>query len=64
MDLGINKAINNIFNPSSVEGIVRGAFENIKNVGIFLTKFLIAMMLSYVFLIDRGKIVAYLEDMK
>ena len=64
VDLGINKAINNILNPNSVQELVKGAFENIKNIGIFLTKFIIAMILSYVFLIDRSKISAYLEDIK
>lgn len=64
MDLGINKALSNIFNPASVQDIVKGTFENIKNIGIFLTKFLIALILSYVFLIDRRKIADYLETMK
>lgn len=64
MDLGINKALNSIFNPASVEEMVRGTFENIKNIGIFLTKFFIALILSYVFLIDRRKIADYLESMK
>lgn len=64
MDLGINKALNSIFNPDSVQEIVKGTFENIKNIGIFLTKFFIALILSYVFLIDRRKISDYLETMK
>jgi predicted PurR-regulated permease PerM len=64
MDLGINKALNSVFNPGSVQEIVRGMFENIKNIGIFLTKFFIALILSYVFLIDRKKITHYLETMK
>lgn len=64
MDLGINKALNSIFNPASVQEIVKGTFENIKNIGIFLTKFFIALILSYVFLIDRRKIADYLETMK
>lgn len=64
MDLGINKALNSIFNPASVQEIVKGTFENIKNIGIFLTKFFIALILSYVFLIDRTKITDYLETMK
>jgi predicted PurR-regulated permease PerM len=64
MDLGINKALNNIFNPASVQEIVKGTFENLKNIGIFLTKFFIALILSYVFLIDRKKIADYLETMK
>ncbi|MDP2103905.1 MAG: AI-2E family transporter [Candidatus Gracilibacteria bacterium] len=64
IDLGINKTLSSIFNPTSVENIVRGTFENIKNIGIFLTKFLIAMILSYVFLIDRTKITTYLESIK
>ncbi|HBB27223.1 TPA: hypothetical protein DCZ36_01850 [Candidatus Gracilibacteria bacterium] len=64
MDLGINKALSSIFNPVSVQEIVKGTFENIKNIGIFLTKFFIALILSYVFLIDRRKISDYLEAMK
>lgn len=64
MDLGINKALDNIFNPASVQEIVKGTFENIKNIGIFLTKFFIALILSYVFLIDRHKIADYLQSMK
>lgn len=64
MDLGINKALDTIFNPASVQEIIKGTFENIKNIGIFLTKFFIALILSYVFLIDRMKINKYLETMK
>lgn len=64
IDLGINRAISSILNPGSVQEIVKGLFENIKNIGIFLTKFIIAMILSYVFLIDREKINSYLEDIK
>lgn len=64
MDLGINKALNNIFNPASIQEIVKGTFENIKNIGIFLTKFLIALILSYVFLIDKQRISDYLQAMK
>ncbi len=64
MNLGINQALNNFFNPTSVQELVKGAFENIKNIGIFLTKFFIALILSYVFLIDKGKINLYLETMK
>jgi len=64
MDLGINKTLDNIFNPASVQEIVKGTFENIKNIGIFLTKFVIALILSYIFLIDKGKIADYLETMK
>lgn len=64
MDLGINKALDNIFNPASIQEIMKGAFENIKNIGIFLTKFFIALILSYIFLIDRAKIGDYLETMK
>lgn len=64
MDLGIDRAIGNIFNPTSVESLVKGTFENIKNIGIFLIQFFIALMLSYIFLIDKGKITNYLESMK
>ena len=64
MDLGINKTLNDIFNPSAVQEIVQGTLENIKNIGIFLIKFFIALILSYVFLIDRKKIGSYLETMK
>ncbi len=64
MNLGINKALDNIFNPEYVQEIVKSLFENIKNISIFLTKFLIAIILSYVFLIDKGKIGDYLETMK
>ena len=64
MDLGINKALNSVFNTGSVQEIIRGMFENIKNIGIFLTKFFIALILSYIFLIDRKKITHYLETMK
>lgn len=64
MDLGINNAIAKILNPSTIESIVRDSIENLKNVGIFLTKLIIAMILSYVFLIDREKISSYLSDLK
>lgn len=47
-----------------MEKAAKDVFENLRNAGIVLGKIFIALMLSYVFIIDRTKILGYLETVK
>lgn len=63
-DLGLKSAISSYFDKASMEKTAKDVFENLRNAGIVLGKILIALVLSYVFIIDRNKIAGYLETVK
>ena len=48
----------------NIETTLMSVFQNIKNAGIFLFQILIALVLSYVYLIDRAKIGAYFNGIQ
>lgn len=64
IDLGLKSAISSYFDKQSMEETAANVFENLRNAGIVMGKILIALILSYVFIIDRAKIVGYLETVK
>lgn len=55
-DLGLDEVFTSVVNKAAVESTLTNVFENVKNIGIFLFKVLIALILSYVFIIDRERI--------
>jgi predicted PurR-regulated permease PerM len=63
-DLGIDEALSSLASKDNIETTLRGIFENIKNAGIFLLKITIALILSYVFIIDRQKIEHFMDSIK
>lgn len=64
IDLGLKSAITSYFDKDSMEKTAKDVFENLRNAGIVLGKIFIALVLSYVFIIDRNKIAKYLETVK
>lgn len=58
-DLGLDEVFTSVVNKAAVETTLTNIFENVKNIGIFLLKVLIALILSYVFIIDRERIERY-----
>lgn len=64
VDLGLRDTINSYFDKQSMEETAKDVFENVRNAGILLGKIFIALVLSYVFIIDRAKIMGYLETVK
>lgn len=63
-DLGIDEAFAKFINNGSIENTAKNLFENIKNIGIFLVQIVIALVLSFVFIIDREKILSYFSLIK
>ncbi len=55
--------LENVLTQSNFDMLLKFVW-NVKNVWLVIIEFIIAMILSYVFIIDRKKIKAYLLDMK
>ncbi len=63
-DLGIDDAFNSIVSKGNIETTLRGLFDRVTKAGIFLLQIVIALILSYVFIIDRLKIQKFTDEMK
>lgn len=63
-DLGLDEAFNTIVSKTNLETTARTVFENLKEAGVFLVKILVALMLSYIFLIDKKKIQTFFGTVK
>ncbi len=63
-DLGLDQAFQTIVSKANVETTFNSIFENVKNAGIFLFKIVVALILSYVFIVDRNKIQEFTAGMK
>lgn len=64
VDFGFRKAVMNFFDKGSMEQTMKNVFDNVRNAGIVIGKIVIALVLSYVFIIDRPKIMRFLESSK
>lgn len=64
LNLGLNKIAWDILNQANLESLGQSTIGYITNAGIILTKFFIALILSYIFIIERGKISAFLSRIK
>lgn len=60
LDLGLSSFIGDMVSSDNLESIGQKAITYITNAGIILTKFLIALILSYLFIIDRKRIEKFL----
>lgn len=56
--------VSQVLSSQNLENIGQKAFEHIKNAGIFFTKFLIALILSYIFIIDRIRVEKFLSQIR
>lgn len=64
LNLGLKDMIGDIVNSNNLESIGQKAFTYVTNAGIIFTKFLIALILSYIFIIDRLRIKKFLAQIK
>lgn len=53
LDLGLDKLAGDILNQANLESLGQSTIGYITNAGILLTKFFIALILSYIFIIER-----------
>lgn len=63
-DLGLDEAFSTLVSKENIETTVRGLFDRVTKAGIFLIQIVIALILSYVYIIDRLKIQKFTNEMK
>jgi predicted PurR-regulated permease PerM len=64
LDLGLNNVVGELLSRENLETFGQKTISYITNTGILLTKFLIALILSYIFIIERSKIDSFLSRIK
>ena len=64
LELGLSSFIGEMVSSDNLESIWQKAIGYITNAGIILTKFFIALILSYLFIIDRKRIEKFLWQLK
>lgn len=64
INLGLTDIVNSLLSSHGVTSVAQTVFENLRNTGIFMAKFFMALTLSYIFLIDRDEITIYLRQIK
>jgi predicted PurR-regulated permease PerM len=64
IDLGLREMVSDIVNAQNLETIGQTTLGYLRNAGIILTKFLIGLILSYIFVMERKPIIAFLAQMK
>lgn len=64
IDLGLNQIVGEIINTKNLEIIGQTTLGYLKNTGIILTKFIIGLILSYIFVIERKPIIGFLSKIK
>ena len=60
----MDEAFNTLVSKTNLESTARTVFENLKEAGVFLVKILIALILSFIFLIDKNKIQSFFGTVK
>jgi predicted PurR-regulated permease PerM len=63
-NLGFDAFFEGMVSKANVETTVVSIFQNLKNAGVFILQMVIALILSFVFLIDREKINHYFSGIK
>lgn len=61
IDLWLNQIVGDIINTKNLEIIGQTTLGYLKNTGIILTKFIIGLILSFIFVIERKPIIAFLS---
>lgn len=56
--------VTEMVNTNNLEKIGQTLLQNITNAGAFLTKFLIGLLLSYIFLMERRQILVFLQKLR
>lgn len=63
-NLGFDDFFQGMVSKANIEMTVVSVFQNLKNAGVFILQMIIALILSFVFLIDREKINHYFSGIK
>jgi len=61
LNLWLDKIVTDIMNTQNIEALGQTVISSIRDGGIILTKFLIALILSYIFILERGDIEKFLK---
>lgn len=64
LELGLDATVGELLSRQNLESIGQAIIGHITNAGIVLTKFFIAMILSYIFIIERKKINDFLQRIR
>ena len=64
LDLGLDRLVSDFVSSDNLESIGKNAVTYVTNAGIIFTKFLIALILSYLFIIDRKRIEKFLGQIR
>lgn len=64
MNLWLNEIVSDIINSQNLEIIGQTMLGYLKNTGIILTKFIIGLILSYIFVMERKQIIGFLSQIK
>lgn len=64
IDLGIQDMLSKIVSADNFEKLGQTLLHNLTNAGAFLTKFLIGLLLSYIFVMERRKILTFLQKLR
>ena len=63
-DLGFQDTLSNLIAKWNIEEYLKNIYENLKSAGIFIAQITIALVLSFVFLLERPKIEKYVSRIK
>lgn len=64
LHLGLRETVEGYLNGEILRNMGEKAINSIRDAGVILTKFLIALLLSYLFIIDRKKIEGFLGQIR
>lgn len=64
ISLGLNQIVGDIINSGNLETIGQSMLGYLRNAGIILTKFLIGLILSYIFVMERQPIAKFLAQIQ
>jgi predicted PurR-regulated permease PerM len=64
MKLGLDRIVVDIMNTGNIEAFGQAIISHIKNAGIILLKFFLALVLSYLFILERKQIATFLRKIQ
>ena len=64
VEIGLNRMVEDIINANNLEALGQSMLGYLKNTGIILTKFIIGLILSYIFVMERKPIIRFLSQIK
>jgi predicted PurR-regulated permease PerM len=64
MRLGLDRIVVDIMNTGNIEAFGQAIISHIKNAGLILIKFFLALILSYLFILERKQITTFLKKIQ